>query len=773
MIKKLLLCYWEVVEKKSKDGHLLHEMILVCNAMKNNLTHANEYIRGSTLRFLCKIKEPEILESLIPSITSNLEHRHSYVRKNAVLTVFHIYEAHAELIPDAPELIETFLYNESNPSAKRNAFMMLFHCDLDRAVTFLNSVMQTVGTLGESFQLVVLELIRKVCRTNPAAKGEYIRCIFNLVNCPSHAVAFEGANTLVALSSAPTAVRAAIAAYCNLLQHESDHNTKLIILSKLLSLKKRHGKVLQEMLMDILRTLNSPNLDIKKKTLDLALQLLSPRNVDEVVQLLKKELIKTENNASNPGESNLSSGSGSAATSMKGVQEAYRKVLMESMHQCAVQFPEVVSTVVLLLINYLGDESVSAASDVASFVREIVHEYPALREGILTRLLDSFGDIRSAEVYRTCVWILGDYAVEPAILEMSLVTLKSNIGNLPLLSKAPAAAAEAEAAAAAARAQEKDVKGHLHDVNKAAAKKGPVVLADGTYASSSAAGSAPDSTRAAASSAPAFPPHQSHLRTLLLGGDYLLGSVVANAYAKLALRFAAVVGVRSPEANEELARALLFAVSLVKMGQSPLATKPIDPDNLQRISILIKVLLEPDTGLQVLGAQSQSAVRLPGESGLSSAAVFEAMLEDQRKKQPGKQDYSAAGRGATKAARGAKDKVEVVKQADDLIVIRQLKGTTRTTTHDHSACIQPIFLFCAAPVFSAFLLFSAAVMTKPIIFDELIAMTLFIHTLSSPFLPLFTFLLSFFFLLPDRKFILSIYLRCVNSVLTSLFVCAA
>lgn len=79
-IKKLLLLYWEVVEKKNKDGVLLHEMILVCNALKNNITHPNEYIRGSTLRFLCKIKEQEILESLIPSITDNLQHRHSSVQ---------------------------------------------------------------------------------------------------------------------------------------------------------------------------------------------------------------------------------------------------------------------------------------------------------------------------------------------------------------------------------------------------------------------------------------------------------------------------------------------------------------------------------------------------------------------------------------------------------------------------------------------------------------------------------------------------------------------
>lgn len=675
LLKKLLLTYWEVVQKKGPDGHLLHEMILVCNAMKNNLTHANEYIRGSTLRFLCKIKEAEILESLIPSITANLEHRHSYVRKNAVLTVFHIFEAHSDLIPDAPELIETFLYNESNPSAKRNAFMMLFHCDLDRAITFLNTVMATVGTLGESFQLVVLELIRKVCRTNPAAKGEYIRCIFNLVNCQSHAVVFEAANTLVALSSAPTAVRAAIGAYCTLLQHESDNNVKLIILSKLLSLKKRNLKILQEMLMDILRTLNSPSLDIKKKTLDLTLELLSSRNVEEVVQLLKKELIKTENNANNPQENNLSAGTGQVAnvvgTSMKSVSDAYRKILMDTMHQCAVQFPDVVSTVVHLLINYLGDENASAAADVAAFVREIVHEYPNLRESIITKVIDNFGEIRASEVYRTCAWILGEYSVEPAILELSLNTLKSNIGPLPLLSKS---APVADDAAAAAAAEEKDQKSHLHDATKSI--KGPVVLADGTYASSAAAVPEQRTTVTAAATA-AFPPNQSHLRTLLVGGDYLLGSVLANAYAKLVLRFAAIVGVRTPESNEEVARALLFAVSLLRMGQSPLATKTIDPDNLQRITILIKVLLEPETGLAVLGGDRHAG-------GISSSDVFEAMLEDQRKKQPGKQDYGGAARSSRALAAGRpsgeeKKKVEIVKQADDLIVIRQLKGKTDNT----------------------------------------------------------------------------------------------
>ena len=55
-IKKLLLIFWEIVPKTGSDGKLLQEMILVCDAYRKDLEHANEFIRGSTLRFLCKLK---------------------------------------------------------------------------------------------------------------------------------------------------------------------------------------------------------------------------------------------------------------------------------------------------------------------------------------------------------------------------------------------------------------------------------------------------------------------------------------------------------------------------------------------------------------------------------------------------------------------------------------------------------------------------------------------------------------------------------------------
>lgn len=51
--------------------------------------------------------------------------------------------------------------------------------------------------------------------------------------------------------------------------------------------------VLKELVMDILRVLTSPDLEVRRKTLSLVLQLTSTRNIEQVVMVMKKELTST------------------------------------------------------------------------------------------------------------------------------------------------------------------------------------------------------------------------------------------------------------------------------------------------------------------------------------------------------------------------------------------------------------------------------------------------------------------------------------------------
>ena len=143
--------------------------------------HPNEYIRGATLRFLQKIsKDAELLEPLIPICRSCLEHRHSYVRKNAVFAIYAIYREFENLIPDAPELIQTFLVAESDSTCKRNAFVFLSNCAMPRAVEYILQHFDQIPNMDELLQMSIIEVIKLDCKLDTIHRV----CQLNLLAMP-------------------------------------------------------------------------------------------------------------------------------------------------------------------------------------------------------------------------------------------------------------------------------------------------------------------------------------------------------------------------------------------------------------------------------------------------------------------------------------------------------------------------------------------------------------------------------------------------------------
>lgn len=67
--------------------------------------------------------------------------------------------------------------------------------------------------------------------------------------------------------------QAAATCYIKLIEKESDNNVKLIVLDRLIALKENpsHERVLQDLVMDILCVLSSPDLEVRKKTLNLGM----------------------------------------------------------------------------------------------------------------------------------------------------------------------------------------------------------------------------------------------------------------------------------------------------------------------------------------------------------------------------------------------------------------------------------------------------------------------------------------------------------------------
>ena len=126
-LKKLCLLYWETVEKTNADGTTKGEITLACNALRHDLLSPNEFIRGRTLRLVSKIMIPDILENLIQAINENITHRHFYVRRNALICLYSIYQHMGpEFLENSASDIYQQLLNENDISTKRNAFIVLF-----------------------------------------------------------------------------------------------------------------------------------------------------------------------------------------------------------------------------------------------------------------------------------------------------------------------------------------------------------------------------------------------------------------------------------------------------------------------------------------------------------------------------------------------------------------------------------------------------------------------------------------------------------------------
>ncbi|TBU50067.1 coatomer protein [Dichomitus squalens] len=625
-LKKLLHFYWEVCPKYDDNGKLKQEMILVVNAIRNDLQHPNEYIRGATLRFLQKIsKDAELLEPLIPTCRSCLEHRHSYVRKNAVFAVYSIYREFENLIPDAPELIQTFLAAESDATCKRNAFVFLAQCAMPKAVEYIVSVFDQIPAMDELLQMSIIEVVRLDCKQETSHKARYILLISELLNAPSHAVKYEAATTLTSLTQNPAAVKAAASCYISLVQRESDNNAKLIVLDRLDALRSKHGHVLDPLIMDILQILSSAtDLEVRRKAIGIVLSLTSSRNVEEVVLFLKKQLQKTQDQEYEKAPE-------------------YRQLLIQSIHVCAVKFSEVAASVVHALMDFLGDSSNPSALDVVAFVREVVEKFPQLRGTICEKLTQTLPEIKSGKVYRGILWILGEYAEQTAEIEEVLRELRKVLGEIPILASEQRLLEEAAGA--------EDGEERKDEVRAEASK--PKVLADGTYATESAFTSV-SSARLEAVKAAAKPP----LRALILGGDFYTGSVLASALTKLVLRFSELSSDKR-KVNALRAEAMLIMASVIRVGQSKFVTVPIDEDSTERIMSCIQTLSELE----------------------SKPPVHEIFLKDTKaaySKMVAAQEKKAAEKKESEKAKAA------IVQVDDLLTFRQFSKRAADDVIDDS-----------------------------------------------------------------------------------------
>ena len=107
-------------------------MVLLCNALRNDLLSPNEFIRARTLRLVSKMRYREMMDTLLQPALECLTHRHPYVRRNAVMCVYSIFLKFGDdLMPNIVSVIDELLSNETDLSTRRNALLFLFEAAPD------------------------------------------------------------------------------------------------------------------------------------------------------------------------------------------------------------------------------------------------------------------------------------------------------------------------------------------------------------------------------------------------------------------------------------------------------------------------------------------------------------------------------------------------------------------------------------------------------------------------------------------------------------------
>ena len=292
-------------------------------------------------------------------------------------------------------------------------------------------------------------------------------------------------------------------------------------------------------------------------------------------------------------------------------------------------------------MEFISDFNKAAALDVISFVKEVVEKFPDLRAPIVKRLVATLGEVRAGKVFRSALWIVGEYSMEVSEIREAWKRIRSSLGEIPIVASEQRLLDDVSEDG---RDFKEQVNGHAKPSAPTGSRK---VLADGTYATESALTSQSGTqAKLAAIKAAQKPP----LRQLVLDGEFYLTTMLASAITKLVMRHSEI-SKDSARTNALRAEAMLIMISIIRAGQSQFARVPIDEDSTDRIMVCVKALAE--------FSQKKDLESVFLED---TRLAFRAMVQLEEKK---------------RAAEAAVEKAKSAVQVDDVVPFRQLarKGT--------------------------------------------------------------------------------------------------
>ena len=553
-IKKLLLLFWEIIEKKDrqKTSELKSEFLLVCNGLRKDLTHPNEYIRGRTLRLIAKLPYYDLYESVRSVIFENLQHKHAYVRKNALFCISEtINHFGLDSLPtDICQTLKNLIFNDSDISVKRNAYLTLAKIDTNESLISTREILQKseISEIGDLFVLAIVKNIKQIGKNSvPSDKAKIVKILIELLQHKSNTVLFEIAYSLLDISSNSSIVKLAVSVLSNLLADINENNTLIIIFSKLNVLKLKYRSILEENVITFTTILTKSDLtpNIRIIILDLIRDLLNENNINQVFHLLKQQFLNNKNINENSNE--------------------FKFNLLETMFNGIKKFPGISREYVLFFIekstSVINLKDKNFSEEQCGFLKDIFYQYKGDSFDLYEVALRILEDIINSDMISCVLNILAEYhMLDLNLLRKAFEKISKSIGDNDLI-----------------LLDEEEVKKDNNSITKTITKT--VILKDGSYGTETVTVNASEFNKK----------DKSFLREALLNSSYFFSCNVAVSLTKIYFYL-----VNNNQFNQEeefnkyYFKCINILSSIIKL-ESPKVFK--DDANLERISQCFELVL--------------------------------------------------------------------------------------------------------------------------------------------------------------------------------------
>lgn len=500
------------------------------------------------------------MESLKSVIIENLNHKHLYVRKNALLCILSIANNFGpDVLPESIiKTLRDIIEKDSDISCKRNAYLALAKINKDESFTITKEILATsdINEIGDLFILSIVENLRNLSILYPKEKGRMLKILLDLSNHKSHSVLFEVANSLILLSSNPNIIKNAVGIFCNLLVEQKDNNILIIILKKLINIKNKYRDILEEQILSFAIILNSTtNSEIRKLLFDLIIELLRESNINQVFDVFINDLNK-----------------------LRGVSESetniqFKNMILDCMHKGLKRFPNTNSNYATFLLErcILYDSKNTFINEQLNILKDLFYIFPNLRNEFIHKIIIHFDEVQNYEVLQLIFWLFAEFIEDDLeLLKKTYLIIMKNMGDLNL-EYLPE------------QISNLNKKSNTPPLNEKKVITKTVILPDGTYGTKEIILDSNEINRQK---------ENKFLRTFVLETNFFFGTNLVLAITRL------VIKIFNLDSSDKKETYNMFFYNTINIICAILKIKSEkiykDPDNINRINFCLECLLNKD-----------------------------------------------------------------------------------------------------------------------------------------------------------------------------------